>query len=178
MIASSSSRSPAAARAGREVEAGLARTRSIVQGLTSCQAVHVSRVTREFRLPGAAAQRDASPTAPVRARTSSRCDRAHSARNARTFSGQSRTMSGLEHVRRIEMAGHELVADSGPGGVSHEFNLDAPRSSEMLGFRHVELGQRHISNAEPLCHRNSSAAVMMERATSAIFLFSLSRHGA
>ncbi len=73
------------------------------------------------------------------------------------------------------MAGHELVADIGPGGVSHEFNLDAPRGGEMLGFRHVEqrrVGQRHISDAQTFRHRNSSAAVMMERATSAIFLFS------
>ena len=33
-------------------------------------------------------------SAPARARTSSPCDRAHSARKASTFSGQSRTMSG------------------------------------------------------------------------------------
>ncbi len=80
-----------------------------------------------------------------------------------------------QHVCRIEMAGHELVADIGPRGISHEFNLDAPRGGEMLGFRHVEqrrVGQRHISDAQPFRHRNRSAAVMMERATSAIFLFS------
>ncbi|MGC2224189.1 MAG: hypothetical protein WA624_18505 [Methylocella sp.] len=80
-----------------------------------------------------------------------------------------------QHVRRIEMAGHELVADIGPGGVSHEFNLDAPRRGEVLGFRHMEqcrVGQRHISDPQAFCHRNNSAAVMMERATSAIFLFS------
>jgi hypothetical protein len=68
-----------------------------------------------------------------------------------------------------------LVADIGPGGVSYEFNLDAPRGGEMLGVRHVEqrrVGQRHISDAQTIRHRNSSAAVMMERATSAIFLFS------
>jgi hypothetical protein len=65
-----------------------------------------------------------------------------------------------------------FTATLAPAAAAPEF---APRGGEMLGFRHVEqrrVGQRHISDAQPFRHRNSSAAVMMERATSAIFLFS------
>jgi len=47
-------------------------------------------------------------------------------------------------MRGVEMAGHELVADIGPGGFGDELDIEAAPSGKML----------------------------MERATSAIFLFS------
>ena len=78
-------------------------------------------------------------------------------------------------MRRIEMTGDQLVADIGPGDFGDELDIEPARGGEVLCLRHVEqrgVGQRHISDAQPFRHRNSSAAVMMDRAISAIFLFS------
>ena len=80
---------------------------------------------------------------------------------------------GRQHMRAIEMAHRQLVAQGRPGGLAHEVEgeplgpceAELRRSDQARGIHEGDVSER-----EP--HPNRSAVVTMARAMSAILLFS------
>ena len=81
-----------------------------------------------------------------------------------------------DQVRGVEQADVELVAHVRPGHLAHQLDVETFGRGEALVDRDDQRGrvaERDEADAQALvAHLNSSAAVMTDCATSAIFLFS------
>jgi hypothetical protein len=78
-----------------------------------------------------------------------------------------------DQMRCVEQSDVELVADVRPRHFAHQFDIESFGRRKALVHRDQQrgrVGERDESDAQS--HLNSSAAVMTDCATSAIFLFS------
>ena len=86
-----------------------------------------------------------------------------------------RDRDGRDQMCGVEQPDIELVAHVRPRHLAHQLDVEALGRAEPLVDRDQQRGrvrERDESDAQPVAHLNSSAAVMTDCATSAIFLFS------
>ncbi len=78
-------------------------------------------------------------------------------------------------MRGVEVADIELVAHVRPRDFAHQLDFEAFRRRKALVHRDQQrdgVAKRNEADAQSVGHLNSSAAVITDCATSAIFLFS------